>query len=66
MTRSEAITYAISTGKPITHKYFSDNEYVKYVNYELIDENGYYLDHAEFWQIRQGGEWEDGWTEYKG
>lgn len=64
MTKQEAIAFAISTGKPITHHYFSDDEFVKYEDGELVDEQGFHLPTQEFWNIRTGGEWEDGWAEF--
>lgn len=30
MTRNEAMSFALSAGKPITHKYFGKGEYVRY------------------------------------
>ena len=65
MTRKEAIAFAISTGKPITHTYFSDDEFVRYVDNRLVDEKGYQLPEQEFWSIRTGEYWESGWSEYK-
>lgn len=67
MTREEAIAYSISTGNPIRHVFFLKDEYVKYNRTDkcLIDENGFILPYNEFWSIRSGGYWEDGWSEYK-
>lgn len=65
MTRNEAMSFAISTGKPITHKYSYKGEYVRYQGKELVDEDGIPLPQDEFWAIRSGGFWEDGWSEYK-
>ena len=53
MTKKEAMAFAISTGKPIRHQTFSKDEYVI-----ILPQN-------EFWSIRSGGIWEDGWQEYK-
>lgn len=36
MTRNEAMSFALSAGKPITHKYFGKGEYVRYQGKELI------------------------------
>lgn len=65
MTKKEAMAFAISTGKPIRHQTFSKGEYVIYVGKELHDEEGIILPQNEFWSIRSGGIWEDGWQEYK-
>lgn len=65
MTRNEAMSFALSAGKPITHKYFGKGEYVRYQGKELVDEDGIPLPQNEFWAIRSGDFWEDGWSEYK-
>lgn len=65
MTKKEAIAFAISTEKPIRHQTFSKDEYVIYVGKELQDEEGTILLQDEFWNIRSGGIWEDGWQECK-
>ncbi len=36
MTRNEAMSFALSTGKPITHKYSYKGEYVRYQGKELV------------------------------
>ena len=66
MTREEAIAYTISTGNPIRHKFFEKDEYVRFDGAEkcLIDESGIMLPYDEFWSIRSGGYWEDGWSWY--
>lgn len=64
MTRSEAISFAISTGKPIRHKYFGKGEFVHYVGNKLFDEDGNELSINEFWNIRSGGYWENDWENY--
>lgn len=65
MTRNEAMAFAISVGKPIRHKSFSKGEFVQYKGKELVDEEGTILPQQEFWAIRSGGSWENGWEEYK-
>lgn len=64
MTKSEAMSFAISTGKPIRHKYFSKGEFVHYVGNKLFDEDGNELPINEFWNMRSGGYWEDDWEDY--
>ena len=59
------MAFAISTGKPIRHNSFSEDEFVQYKNRELVDEEGIILPQQEFWAIRSGGSWENGWGEYK-
>lgn len=65
MSRNEAMSFAISTGKPIKHSSFSKGEFVRYKGKELVDEEGITLLQQEFWAIRSGGSWENGWEEYK-
>ena len=70
MTRKEAISFAISTRKPIRHSTFGKNEYVKFYTGTfgnetwMIDEEGTFLPYDEFWAIRSGDFWEDGWNEF--
>ena len=69
MTRKEAISFAISPRKPIRHSMFGKNEYVKFYAGDfgdetwMIDEEGTFLPYDEFWAIRSGDFWEDGWSE---
>ena len=71
MTRKEAISFAISTRKPIRHSTFSKNEYVKFYTGTfgdetwMLDEEGTFLPYDEFWTIRSGDFWEDGWSEFQ-
>lgn len=65
MTKQEAMAFAISVGKPIRHNSFSKGEFVQYKGKELVDEEGTILPQQEFWAIRSGGSWENGWEEYK-
>ena len=58
MTRKEAISFAISTRKPIRHSMFGKNEYVKFYAGDfgdetwMIDEEGTFLPYDEFWAMR--------------
>ena len=65
MNKQEAMSFAISAGKPIRHNPFSKGEFVQYKGKELVDEEGTILPQQEFWAIRSGGSWESGWEEYK-
>lgn len=65
MNRNEAMSFAISTGKPIRHNTFTKGEFIQYKGKQLVDEEGVILPHHEFWAIRSGGLWENGWEEYK-
>lgn len=61
MTRTDALK-ALREGKPITHQYFSKDEYVEIVDGQLKDEKRHILPYYEFFNIRQGGSWEKDWS----
>ena len=71
MTRKEAISFVISTRKTIRHSTFGKNEYVKFYAGDfgdetwMLDEEGTFLPYDEFWAIRSGDFWEDGWSEFQ-
>ena len=71
MTRKEAISFVIITRKPIRHSTFGKNEYVKFYTDAfgdetwMLDEEGTFLPYDEFWAIRSGDFWEDGWSEFQ-
>ena len=46
-------------------KKVAKGEFVQYKGKELVDEEGTILPQQEFWAIRSGGSWENGWEEYK-
>lgn len=48
MTKQEAMSFAISVGKPIRHNSFSKGEFVRYKGKELVDEEGTILPQHEF------------------
>jgi hypothetical protein len=61
MKKVEAIL-ALTHGEKIRHSSFSDDEFLLMDDEgDLTDEQGLILPWAEFWQIRTGGMWEDGW-----
>lgn len=48
MTRQEAIAYMLSTHKPIAHKLFGKEEFVRYDGMDLKDESNLCLPYGEF------------------
>lgn len=69
MNRHEA-KLALSEGKKITHAYFSKGEYVYLecinpntipVKYECVFEDGTTQEEREFWELRKGSQWDNGW-----
>jgi hypothetical protein len=66
MTRLEAKS-ALKTGKKITHKYFNNEEWVRFnpeFPYSLIDQDGLILNWDEFWYYRQDPIFDEGWEIY--
>lgn len=59
MTKEEAIQ-AMKDGKKVTHRYFSEDEYV-YMKDERIHCELNYDINNEFWLIRSQDWWNDGW-----
>lgn len=62
MTKEEAIQ-AMKEGKKVTHRYFSENEWIlyDYDTLKILTEEGYRHNPIEFWSFRQGPEWEQDW-----
>jgi hypothetical protein len=49
-------------GKKISHKYFSDGEFIKLnSNNEMEDQDGNILDKMDFWLHRGSEQFDDGW-----
>jgi len=63
MNRAQA-QCALLEGKKITHKFFTDNEYVKHrpEDNKLVDESGQVLNKMHFWMSRDDGKWDTGWS----
>lgn len=69
MNRHEA-KLALSEGKKVTHNYFSQGEFVylecvnpntRPIKYEMVFEDGTTQDEGEFWSMRDGYQWDNGW-----
>lgn len=61
MTKEEAIA-EMKAGKKVTHRYFTDDEYIfmKPDCFDIYSEDG--VNHGyDFWHYRQGPEWETDW-----
>ena len=63
MTRYEA-KQAINEGQKVTHTYFTDEEFIgrSQENGQLIDENGIALNESDFWSLRAGASFDNGWS----
>lgn len=65
MTKQEAIQ-AMRESKRLTHRYFSDGEWVtQYSNGKLITEDGVKHNAAEFWSLRTAEGWQTDWEIFK-
>lgn len=64
MTKQEAIE-AMKNGAKVTHRYFSEDEYIKFSEDGRIEtEEGYLCAPSLFWIDRRGEAWQDGWSIY--
>ncbi len=60
MTKEQAIQ-ALKDGYKVTHRYFTDEEWVIERNGSYIDEQGLVLSISDFWKYRQAEWYNDGW-----
>ena len=66
MTKQDALK-ALEDGLKITHRYFSNDEYIKKEDNDFYkDEQNCYLPINEFWNMRQGKNWDDGYSIFSG
>jgi hypothetical protein len=56
---------AIQDGFALTHRYFTDNEFIKKSDIGYEFEDGTKCTEDEFWQYRSTAEWGDGWILYE-
>ena len=62
LTKQEAIR-ALKDGKNVTHQLMDDTEWFKKApDNMIVFEDGVYQDEVEFWMMRQGSQWEDGYS----
>jgi len=60
MTKNEAIQ-EMQKGNKVTHRYFSQNEWMVIQNGKIVLEDGVKCDPHEFWRWRGGESWNDGY-----
>ena len=60
MTKEDAII-AMHKGEKVTHRFFSEGEYIYMKDGKIHDEKDYNID-SEFWQHRNKPEWEIDWS----
>jgi flagellar basal body rod protein FlgG len=63
MNKQEMLKYLQSGEYYVKHSSFSDDEFIYMEDGQIVDEEGYKLGdiYGEFFQIRSGEAWEDGW-----
>jgi hypothetical protein len=67
LNKTEAIE-AMKNGKKVTHRYFGDEEWMTLKEGKLMFEDGVEWTVEKFFKdrLRQGHEWETGWSVWKG
>lgn len=65
LSKSEAIK-ALAEGKKVTHRYFTDDEFIYQEGDYYVDENGYRFKPELFWWDRKSEIFEIGWSLYGG
>lgn len=64
-SKDEAVAL-MKQGKKLTHRYFSDDEWITMVGNIIRMELGQECWASEFWRDRQGAAWESDWSLYGG
>lgn len=70
MPKNEELTkywaiLAMKKGKKVTHRHFSENEWITMEGFQIVTEEGYKHDATEFWQYRTDESWNNGWSIYQ-
>jgi hypothetical protein len=61
MNKAEAIQ-AMREGKKVTHRYFSQDEWMTMEGGQILLEDGVRCSQNQFWADRTSPEWEDGYS----
>lgn len=64
MTKTEALA-ALDLGKVIRHRSFMKHEFIRKLNGKILDESGLVLDEKLFWQNRNAGFFNEGWSSHE-
>jgi len=64
LTKEEAMN-AMSEGKKVTHRFFSNDEWMTVQGGKVLLEDGVTCDAFDFWRDRQGDAWADGYSLFK-
>lgn len=62
LTKKQALLFA-RAGFQISHRYFTDKEYLEYKDEVLVTEEGYKVT-DEFWGLKTGEQWNTDWFIY--
>lgn len=54
----------LDLGNKITHRFFTDEEYLVKIEGSILTEEGYIVT-REFWELRTGEEWQIDWELYE-
>ena len=64
MTKNEAIEL-MDQGRKVTHRYFTSDEWMCKFGYLYKFEDDCLCSINDFWVLRDGDSWDDGWSEYE-
>lgn len=64
MTQEEAFKISQEQQIPITHRFFSDNEYIIVRGNQITTEEGYSMNKHEFMSYRTSDSWKQDWELY--
>ena len=57
---------AVRAGQKVTHRWFSDDEWMTMENEMFVFEDGVRCSQEEFWKYREGLGFREDWSIYKG
>lgn len=63
MTKQEAIGH-MKEGRKVTHRFFTNDEWMKMEGNKIVLEDGVTCDPEEFWRWRMHEAWNDGYSLY--
>ena len=64
MSKDDLLSF-MQKGNKVTHRHFSDDEWMTFDNGKLLFEDGVRCGWTEFWKYRKKIGMEKGWTEYR-
>lgn len=64
LSREQAIE-AMQRGEKVTHRFFTDEEYIIMRGDRIVDENDNSISVIEFWSFRYQPYWSENWSIFK-